>query len=427
MDQGPRQTAATQGIANGWHIGVAKWFFVLGVFCAQVPLSEAGGTNPYSLRRQPSPLGASAIATMASLWRSAPLLNGPGVPIISDALDLSAIEDMWEHWQASREALHPSQAAPRLEPGLAQWLPLWQHWQDHLPALRAAVTEEVVRMVEDCEEEVKLWFESLAAHVQRAYGGKHGKCTLKLPIIKALAAEFGWGDMSLFQEMHDGFPLLGDIRPGLGWRLRNDSRYAEPKDIHVFLRENMNDFVQQKLRRGKVDECWQAMADEIAADVAMGRMEGPFEAPSWWCKRTVPLASHSRTAKLHPAPEGWFACSFAFAVHQVGSDGKDKIRRAEDWRSSGANDTVGVPDTPAYHGIDAFVNLARAVKSSAHPRHGFGCGGWTMKRRIVNYLSRIRTTLSLCCIRRRDPHCGNTTCFCSAARLAYGDIAESQT
>ena len=57
--------------------GVAKWFFVLGVFCAQVPLSEAGGTNPYSLRRQPSPLGASAIATMASLWRSAPLLNGP--------------------------------------------------------------------------------------------------------------------------------------------------------------------------------------------------------------------------------------------------------------------------------------------------------------------------------------------------------------
>ena len=143
-------------------------------------------------------------------------------------------------------------------------------------------------MVEDCEEEVKLWFESLAAHVQRAYGGKHGKCTLKLPIIKSLAAEFGWGDMSLFQEMHDGFPLLGDIRPGLGWRLRNDSRYAEPKDIHVFLRENMNDFVQQKLRRGKVDECWQAMADEIAADVAMGRMEGPFEAPSWWCKRTVP-------------------------------------------------------------------------------------------------------------------------------------------
>ncbi|CAE7836892.1 unnamed protein product [Symbiodinium sp. CCMP2592] len=85
------------------------------------------------------------------------------------------------------------------------------------------------------------------------------------------------------------------------------------------------------------------MADEIAADVAMGRMEGPFE---------VGLLAPSRSQR------------------QVGSDGKDKIRRAEDWRSSGANDTVGVPDTPAYHGIDAFVHLARAVRSSSHPRQG---------------------------------------------------------
>ena len=260
---------------------------------------------PCLLRCQPSPLGGSAIATMASLWASAPLLNGPGVPIFSEALDLSAIGDMWEHWSASHEALRPSQAAPRLEPGLAQGLPLWQHWQDHLPALRQAVAEEVVQMVEDREEEVQLWFDSLAPHVKRAYGGKSGRCTLKLPIIKALAAEFGWGDMSLFQEMHDGFPLLGDIRPGLGWRMRNDNRYAEPKDIHVFLKEN-HDFVQQKLRRGKVDEDWQTMADEIAADVALGRMEGPFEAPPSGCKRTVPLASHSHTARLLPAPEGWF-------------------------------------------------------------------------------------------------------------------------
>ena len=298
---------------------------------------------------------------MESLWASAPLLNGPGVPVFDAALDLFAIHDMTEHWCASRGALHPSQAPPRLEPGLGQWLPLWRHWRPHLRQLREAVAEEVVQLVEDCSEEVHEWFATLKPHVKLAYGGKQGQCNMKLPVIKLLAAKLGWGDMALFEEMHRGFPLLGHIRPGLGWRLRGDSKYAKPQDIQDFFEEN-HAFVQKKLRRGKVDPCWRKMADEIAADVELGRMEGPFAAPASWCKTTVPLASHAHAATLMPAPEGWTPCSFAFAVRQIGSDGREKIRRAEDWRQSGANKTVGVPDTPAYHGIEAFLHLARAVK-----------------------------------------------------------------
>ena len=88
------------------------------------------------------------------------------------------------------------------------------------------------------------------------------------------------------------------------------------------------------------------MAAEIAADVKLGRMEGPFAAPEHWCKETVALTGFQHTSRLLPAPDGDVPCSFAFAVHQVGSDGKPKVRGAEDWRRSGANETVGVPDSP---------------------------------------------------------------------------------
>ena len=51
-------------------------------------------------------------------------------------------------------------------------------------------------------------------------------------------------------------------------------------------------------------------------------------------------------------------------MHQTGSDGQPKVRRAEDWKRSGANKTVGVDDTPCYHDISAFVTLAKTIKEA---------------------------------------------------------------
>ena len=189
---------------------------------------------------------------------------------------------------------------------------------------------------------------------------------MQLPVLKAIAEEFGWQDLRLFDEMTQGFQLLGPINPGVGWRLRSDARYSAPKNLDDFFVEN-HDLVQNKLRSAKVEPCWEVMAEEIAADVLLGRMEGPFAAPDSWSKQTVPLPSHAHTACLKPPPTGQLACSFAFAVHQVGSDGREKVRRAEDWRQSGANSTVSVPDTPAYHGVDAFVHVARALSAECAP------------------------------------------------------------
>ena len=91
----------------------------------------------------------------------------------------------------------------------------------------------------------------LEPHVQSAHSGESRECTMQLSIIVALAAQFGWGDMALFEEMQSGFPLLGAVRPGLGWRLRSDARYATLKDVAAFFAE-CHDFVQQDFAAAKL-------------------------------------------------------------------------------------------------------------------------------------------------------------------------------
>ena len=117
-----------------------------------------------------------------------------------------------------------------------------------------------------------------------------------------LALWMDWKDTSIFQELTDGFRLLGPLAPGLGWKRRTDSRYADQLTIPEFLVKNKQ-YVLDKLRRCRVDPCWKQMADEVAADVELGRMEGPFSSPSDWPKKAVPLASHSHTARLLPGPK----------------------------------------------------------------------------------------------------------------------------
>ena len=344
--------ARHRALANGWHLRAAKYFFLFGLL----------STTSDALRQQPNPLGADAIQCMVSIWESAPLLNGPGVPMLAEAVDISLIDDPDERWAASRGCLHPAQQPPHLEPGLQQWLPIWLHYRKVIPEMRKAVTLAIEDLVAERGDETAEWMRQRPPHVQKAYSFENGKATVQVPIIKELAMRLGWKDPDIFDELENGFPLLGPIRAGLGWRLRHDGRYDNPTAVPDFLKENYS-FVKAKLRSARVDKDWQVMADEIAADVKRGRMEGPFEMPECWGVRAVALPQYQHASKLLPGPAEHVPCCFAFAVHQIGADGQPKVRRAEDWRRSGANATVGVPDSPAYHDITAFVTLARAIRA----------------------------------------------------------------
>ncbi|CAE7252601.1 kanC, partial [Symbiodinium sp. CCMP2456] len=344
-----RDHARHKALANGWHAGAARLIFTMAVFAATAPTPSA----------ELNPLGGTAIDITASLWQGKPPLMGPG-PGDYDDFDLSYLDDPTEHWARSRIMPHPDFRDAALEPGLEQWLEIWRRMRPYLPDLRHAVVEQIEEMVIDMSGVTSQWFASLKPHVQKAYFSQQRTCSLQLPVLRT-SERFGWQDPDIFDELTRGFRLLGPIAPRLGWRKRNDLRYANPLEFNDFIDKNER-YVCDKLRRSRVDPCWEQLANEIAEDVRLGRMEGPFTSPTSWPKKAVPLATHTHTSRLLPGPEAHKPTCFAFAVHQVGSDNKPKVRRAEDWRRSFANATVGVSDTPPYHDVSTYVRLAVAIK-----------------------------------------------------------------
>ncbi|CAE7268898.1 Dnmt3a, partial [Symbiodinium sp. CCMP2456] len=248
--------------------GAARLIFTMAVFAATVPTPTA----------ELNPLGGTAIDITASLWQGKPPLMGPG-PGDYDDFDLSYLDDPTEHWARSRIMPHPD---PRRRFDL-----------------RHAVAEQIEEMVVDMSELTSQWFASLKPHVQKAYFSQQRTCSLQLPVLRIVCERFGWQDPDIFDELTRGFRLLGPIAPGLGWRKRNDLRCANPLEFNDFIDKNER-YVRDKLRRSRVDLCWEQMANEIAEDVRLGRMEGPFTSPTSWPKKAVPLASHAHASRLLP-------------------------------------------------------------------------------------------------------------------------------
>ena len=91
----------------------------------------------------------------------------------------------------------------------------------------------------------------------------------------------------------------------------------------------------------------------------MGRMDGPFTAPTWWDRPAVALRTHEHTKQLKPLPRPTPVIAVAFSIHQTGSDGRPKVRRGEDWRRSRHNLSCNMADQAHHHTPDHYVWLAQ--------------------------------------------------------------------
>ena len=60
-------------------------------------------------------------------------------------------------------------------------------------------------------------------------------------------------------------------------------------------------YILDKLDRSRVDDPWEFMLDETIGDVKMGHMHGPFAAPDWWPRQSVPPSKREQTNFL-PLP-----------------------------------------------------------------------------------------------------------------------------
>lgn len=91
-------------------------------------------------------------------------------------------------------------------------------------------------------------------------------------------------------------------------------------------------------------------------------MEGPFIQPDWWPKKSITLEGFP----IQPLEDQDIRAAFCFAVCQ-----SDKVRRCEDYKRSGHNQRVETFDCPPHHGIQTYVELAKAFAS-----HGRPCEVW---------------------------------------------------
>eukprot|EP00438_Fugacium_kawagutii_P004671 Skav216583 [mRNA] locus=scaffold3151:23511:25874:+ [translate_table: standard] len=334
-------------LGNSWHVGMAR--LLLWILVLQIQQSTACATVPARVEPYPN------LRHIKDLWFEEPLIPGPAPKQLSQSCLLEQCQDMWHHWALSKTLPNPNTELWIVEKGLQQVL----HHQDEcgsdLPNLRARVCEEVAELRAHLQHATSSWFASLPQHIQALY--QTPESCIQLPLLHHLAELGQWQDPALLRELQAGFPLLGGLQLGLGWEQRTDNRNQHPLPMMDFMRHN-EAYVRRKLNRHRVDPHWRTLAAEIAQEVELGRMEGPFSSPTSWPKKTVVLPLFKHTQTLLPGPQTHGATSVSFAIIQTGSDGKPKIRRGEDWRRAHHNQTVMVSDRPHNHRPPTFVALA---------------------------------------------------------------------
>ena len=112
----------------------------------------------------------------------------------------------------------------------------------------------------------------------------------QIPILIHLLRLLGYPQTEvLYRELSEGFPLMGKLTPGVNWHVRQDRKYLQPTPMEDFKDKN-REYIRDKLEANKVDDHWRFMLDEILAEVKLGRMNGPFKAPSWWPKPSAATA-----------------------------------------------------------------------------------------------------------------------------------------
>ena len=400
-------------VANSWHIGIAKILML--VLLLQAPRTEATPIpTPRHLEQYPG------LRAVQHLWKGqgAPMHHPEPPWTASQQLELET--DMWTHWRQATQLGDPRHEAMQIEPGLQTTLEMQCSIQD-VCTLRDRVCQDLQQLKEDLRSETALWWTSLPPHVRELYQSED--LALQVPMMEHLNDLLGWQDPELMHELSMGFPMLGSITPGLGWPKRSDSKYVNPTSTTDFLQHNQH-YIENKLKRHRVDDHWKEMLTEIAADVKAQRMTGPYHGPPCWPKKMVGVADFDDLEELMPGMPEHQPTSVSFSILQTGSDGRAKVRRGEDWRRSGHNATISVSDGPVNHRPDTFVASAKFLQAHGKQPWLWGTDQEAAYRQLPVDLP---DTTWMLLFTPYGPTYGNIELYSSELCPAYGHMADALT
>ena len=325
-------------LANGWHLGSARFIMMLVLQAMMGKLAATPVPAPHN----------TALQQMMDIIRPMQPVLGPG-KWQRDEVCVAQASSMWEHWELAKQASHPIQKPPSLEPGLQQRIDLHKIIGGSLPRMRTEIVNEIEQMAMDRQDETSDWWESPPPHVAQVYWDKEHSQIAQIPLLLDLLEQVRMpGLTELAEDLQQGFEVTGKIHGGAGWMPRADGRYEHPVSQDSFMKNNRH-YTLAKLRSNRTDPQWTVMLKELETELEKGRMSGPYEAPDWWPVKTTSIGNKP----LQPLLKQDICASFCFSVQQT-----DKVRRCEDFRRSGHNATVIVSDVPHHHDIKTFVDLA---------------------------------------------------------------------
>eukprot|EP00435_Cladocopium_sp_Y103_P013637 s2457_g3.t1 len=332
-------------VANGWHIGSAKFMMMLVI---QMALLTA------TAEPQPPPC-RTALQQMLSIVGCMKPSIGPG-HWSREPVCVPRATTMWEHWELSKSSQHPLLCQPQVEPGLRQCLEVQEMIGGSLPRMRAEIIAEVNQMAEERMASTRAWWTTLPPHIAQVYYDQEHEQISQIPLLLELLEMTGMpGLQHLSEDLQKGFVVLGKLHPGAGWLPRADQKYEHPVTAEA-LKQNNRHYATARLRSQRVDPEWKTMQEELRSELRKGRMSGPYSAPDWWPTQAVSIDDRPLT----PLENQDICISFCFSVRQA-----DKVRRCEDFRRSGHNSTVVAHDVPHHHDIKVFTDLALAASSSS--------------------------------------------------------------
>ena len=332
-----------KALGNTWLIPSAIWLLLLMVMD--------------TIHTPTTAISISPIQRATSVWLATSTSFGPPPKPIHH---LYMPQFCWREHIQWTQSLDTSHTPKPLDPTL-EWVIQHSHLFHPVADFREQVVLEIRRLVEGMQELTDDWLRDLPQHVQKAYTTR--KQVTRMPVFTRLLRQIDYPQAGvLHQELSSGFRLMGQLQPGTNWYLRSDNKYLIPKTQEEFAEHN-DHYVQRKLQQARVDDRYEMMLEEIVQEVKMGRMNGPFTAPPHWEHQTITPSKYPELRLLtirHSTP----AIALALSIQQTGSDGKEKIRRGEDWRRSGHNATCIMHDQPYHRTPDHFAALA--IRSHQH-------------------------------------------------------------
>ena len=124
--------------------------------------------------------------------------------------------------------------------------------------------QEIEQLVVNNEDAAATWATQLAPHVYKAY---HQGSAAQIPTLCHLLQTIEHPDKALHKELTEGFPMVGQLAPGVNWPTRSDERYLRPITWDDFRAKN-EEYLRRKARETPHEEHGQSMLEEIRAEAA---------------------------------------------------------------------------------------------------------------------------------------------------------------